>query len=324
MLCDSDVATSLAGQRDACNWRVCRVLNEQESPLGSEHRSLWFLCTIWGPHEQSILFLLLQSALPFQDTGLVNPIISELRLESIEEQYRTQGFEAVDNETIIQEIHHLEELCINDIALSISINPANGDSSLRLTLTVPKVVSSLANSVVAKLYSSLIEQFIEGGQNLLTLVHEQEETIHRKDDVVQFLKDTTVDLGGSSTIDRWAPPGSINYHVLKPRGARRVNKLDLNRESSARRILCSKILDNTRLWANPIGEEAREPPLKRTTSFDEELASKEEREIDVVEFDKEPSSSINTGSSTEGSTPSPSKRLRKFGKIKAKTDGEAS
>lgn len=147
-----------------------------------------------------------------------NALIYTLSKEQIEQQCEEQGYIDLNYDSIWINTSKLDlqrEYLLNNASDKVSfVLPLSLELHLKLHISLTPS-NSVSSSCLLTLFSDFMKQILYSGSLLSNKLKNQDQILRKKDEVIQFLSDTVISLGGSQILNKWAPVGSNNYQNMQ-------------------------------------------------------------------------------------------------------------
>lgn len=148
-----------------------------------------------------------------------------LSKEQIKQQCEEQGYMDLNYDSIWVKIlisNLRREYLLNNTSKVISfILLLSSELHLKLSMSLTPC-NSVSSSCLLTLYSNLMKQLVFSATLLSNQLKVQDNILRKKDEIIRFLNDTVISLGGSQLLNKWAPVGSNNYQCMQKWESREI------------------------------------------------------------------------------------------------------
>lgn len=145
-------------------------------------------------------------------------LIYALSKEQIKQQCEEQGYMDLAYDSIWTKILKTDlqrEYLLNNTNYVISfILLLSSELHLKLSVSLTPC-NSLSFGCLSILHSNLMKQLVITTTLLSNQLKVQDCILRKKDEIIGYLKDTVISLGGSQILNKWAPTGSNNYRCMQ-------------------------------------------------------------------------------------------------------------
>lgn len=152
------------------------------------------------------------------DNEQYNASIYTLSKEQIKQQCEEQGYMNMYYDSVCVEILKSDpgrEYLLNhrsNVASFVLLLSLKSHLKLRVSLTL---CDSVTSNCLLTLHSNLMKQLVLSATLLSNQLEVQDHILRKKDEIISFLSDTVISLGGSQLLNKWAPVGSNNYQCMQ-------------------------------------------------------------------------------------------------------------